>query len=111
METDQRFENIYNALNALRDQQIWNILLYEGEMCYDTYNFDPNTKRYWPFAVALGVPKANDIETMTDQLCKEKIREEGFDTNPMSGVLGEFYTTNRKKDIELVCWIILSEQS
>lgn len=63
-------------------------------------------------AVGLGVAESCDIE-MTDKKCKRLMlsSRDGLSLNPMKGIEGEFYRSNRKKDLLDVCLEILEERN
>lgn len=60
-------------------------------------------------AVGLGVPELNETN-MSDKRCKELIDACQVDRNCMSGIQGEYYTTNREQDLKKLIVEILYER-
>lgn len=47
---------------------------------------------------------------MTNRRCRELIEEKGVDRNPMSGIQGMYYTTEREKDLRELIQEIIQER-
>lgn len=48
---------------------------------------------------------------MTDEKCKTLIDSFGINRNPMSGIEGEFYTSDRKNNLLQLCQEIIEEKT
>lgn len=89
-------------------------------MIVDGCNYDPVSRTWCPLAVALEVERIlrdEGITASTDEEAKEHIvrigtrTNPGFGLNPMSGVVGSFFTRSRRDDLLQACRDVLDEST
>jgi len=115
---DERFIAILRGLDQLQCGGLRRILTFQesnGEIVYDGGNFDPATRQWCPLAIGLGLAGRADTELIhSDAEAKIFIVREGrrhvpdFHLNPISGIRGLFYTSERPSDLRIACETILS---
>lgn len=59
--------------------------------------------------MAIGVPDI--IENPTNETVRDMILEMGYDLNPMKGIEGKYYTTNRLEDLKNLVMEILKDRT
>jgi hypothetical protein len=75
-------------------------------LALDTFNYDRRTGAWCPLAVGLGVDKHVDSTGLTNDMAKAIIIAVGerkygsFSLNPISGISGEFFRSNRYADLQ-----------
>ena len=105
---DPRYILTKQRLESLSNEELQRILDNVDITCWDTFNFDPETKTFCPIAIAMNLH--NIVETPTDENVKEKMGERFQPTNIFKGTPGRFYTTNRKEDMINLCTEILNNR-
>lgn len=126
MNTQHKFDNRYIALkrglNQLNNNQLKEILYKENhkQILCDNYNYDEKLKLWCPLAIGLKVDKKIGLYTtkpVTNDLAKKIITMEGkkynicFNLNPLRGIKGDFFSTNRIEDLLKTCEDILIERN
>ena len=121
--TDLRWQAIYFGLNQLNDGQLTRIIFHHHagkKMCCDTYNYDAERELWCPLAIGLDVPRLAESErpSMRDNAWGKAFIAEigetscrGFTLNPVAGVPGAFFRTNRQADVVETCKLLLLERS
>ncbi len=117
---DDRFKALQEGLSQLTDDDLARLqqhIATDGALVLDEVHFyydDRTGKGMWcPLAVELDVPRiaaaeAIDLSALTERCAAQMIRSvgrnavSGFTLNPISGVSGEFFTGNRRRDIAVV---------
>lgn len=98
---DNRKQVFLDRLNSLSVQEIQRIRDNIDLICFDTFNYDAKNKTYCPLAVGLNLHKT--IENPTDEVIRNEIGKRFQPPNALKGVVGEFYTSHRKRDLLEVC--------
>lgn len=112
---DSRYLALKFGLSQLNNDQLKTIMLEKENITYECY-YDEKTHHWWALAVGLGVPKLINDSEMTNKKAAAVIAEIGlkgisnFTLNPISGIKGDFYTTNRADDLYGVCVEIIKER-
>lgn len=117
---DERFVAIIRGLDQLQCDGLKRILIFQESgrgIVYDGGNFEPATRRWCPLAIGLGLideMNAGTLSVTTDAEAKIAIVREGrrnspdFHLNPISGIKGQFYSSDRPSDLRYACETILS---
>lgn len=106
MTEDPRKTGLKNGLRQLTIQELERLINYPGEMVLDTYNYEDG--KFCPLAVALKLDK-----TMGDpshEKVFEVLTNMGLKVYNTRGIVGEFYTTNRKEDLLEAAKEVLDEK-
>lgn len=105
-EEDPRKIGLKAGLRQLTTKELERVLAWPEEMVLDTYNYENG--KFCPLAVAVGLP-----ETMRDPT-HEKVYDElvrlGLKVYNTRGIAGEFYTTERERDLLIAVREVLSER-
>lgn len=106
---DARYKAMLDRFRTLATHEIRRIqvALDRGSVCFDTYNRDPQTGKFCPVAIAMGL----DAQCMTDAEVAEAIGRQFQPVNILKGVPGEFYTTDRRRDLVNLCKFVLNERA
>jgi hypothetical protein len=119
-EIDARFIAVVRGLDQLSCDGLRRILAFQNSnegIVYDGGNFDAETRRWCPLGIGLGLADEHNTTSRsitTDAEAKVLIVTEGrqlypdFHLNPISGINGRFYSSNRASDLRLACETILS---
>lgn len=101
---DPRYLLLRDRLNALTTEQLQRLAHYQEEMVVDDVNYDG--QRFCPLAVAFDLPNEfKGKRKVTDKLVRARIQElgekqiPGFQISPTKGVSGNFYTSDRRRDL------------
>ena len=103
---DARKEGLKAGLRQLTSEQIRRVLDYPNEMVLDEDNYTDG--KFCPLAVGLGL----------DQIVKQPTQEKvyailalaGYKVNNTRGKKGEFYTTERARDLRTAAEEVLAER-
>jgi hypothetical protein len=91
---DPRKTGLKNGLRQLTKNQIKKVIEYPNEMVLDTFNYEDG--KFCPLAVAVGL---EDMQEPSHEKVFDKLTEMGYLVYNTRGILGEFYTVNRKHDL------------
>ena len=120
---DSRYRALRNGLEQLTRHQLIVLTRYlesSKPLVLDECNYDSLRGTWCPLAVALEVDRvaqAECREIATDAEAKEYILDIGrrtnprFHLNPISGIVGEFFTRSRRTDLLSVCRHVLEEET
>jgi hypothetical protein len=113
---DLRWQALCFGLEQLTDDQLARVVHHARcgtQLLYDTFNYDPISKLWCPLAVGLDVSNLvalyDDPSRMTNDRAKHFIVEvgqqttRGFTLNPLSGVPGNVFRTQRRRDLLMAC--------
>lgn len=104
--TDARFIVFCERFLKFSTEQLKRIRDNIDLVCFDTFNYDEENKKFCPVAIALNLHKT--IENPTNVLVTEAMREYFNPPNALKGVKGDFYTLNRREDLLTAIDIFLS---
>lgn len=103
---DPRRVGLKNGLRQLNIKQLRRVIDYPGEMVLDQFNYHEG--KFCPLGVALGLDR-----TMTEPSHDKvfwALTHLGYDVYNTRGIVGQFYTTNRKADLLEVAQEVLEEK-
>lgn len=98
---DNRKQIFLDRLSVLSVQEIQRIKDNIDMICLDTFNYNAEENTFCPLAVGMNLHKS--IGNPTDQKIQNEIGKRFQPVNALKGVKGDFYTSNRKKDLLEVC--------
>lgn len=109
MEEDPRKTGLKFGLRQLTNEQIQRVLDYPNEMVLDTYNYHDG--KFCPLAVAFDLPRLlrNDLEVSNENV-QEILENLGLNIFNTRGIKGNFYTTDRKRDLLEAAREVLQER-
>jgi len=93
--TDPRKLGLKNGLRQLNTRQLQRVIDYPGEMVLDDCNYEDG--KFCPLAVALGLDKT--MSNPSHDKVFQSLTDLGYEVYNTRGIEGEFYTTNRKRDL------------
>lgn len=87
---DKRFDIIQERLESLSKDELQRLHdgIIAGKVCYDERNYDPETGRFCPLAIALGL---DALENPTEEDITEELSQRFKPVNALKGVPGSFY--------------------
>lgn len=103
---DPRKTGLKNGLRQLTIEQIQRVIDYPGEMVLDSFNYEDG--KFCPLAVALELDKT--LENPTHDKIFQTLTDMGYKVYNTRGIVGEFYTNNRKQDLLLAAQEVLQEK-
>ena len=106
MNEDPRKTGLKNGLRQLTIEQLQRILDYPKEIVLDSYNYENGN--FCPLAIALELNKT--MENPNHDKVFNHLTNLGFSVFNTRGIKGEFYTTNRKKDLILAIKEVIQEK-
>lgn len=120
---DPRWAALTRGLDQLDDShlaRLWRAVSEREPLLLDNGNYDPESGLWCPLAVALDVPRfiaergrvpltAEEGRDVLTEVGSSKIP--GFSTNPISGIPGTFYTSDRRADLEYLVWVASAERA
>jgi hypothetical protein len=95
MTEDPRKTGLKNGLRQLTIEQLQRVIDYPSEMVLDTYNYQDG--KFCPLAIGAGLDQT--IKYPTQEKVFNILSDLGYNIYNTRGVPGEFYTTNRLKDL------------
>lgn len=101
---DLRKEGLKQGLRQLNREQIQRVIDYPGEMVLDEFNYQDG--KFCPLAVGLGLDAMDDP---SHEKVFGLLTELGYSVYNTRGVPGEFYTTQRKRDLLVAAREVLAE--
>jgi hypothetical protein len=106
MSEDPRKIGLKNGLRQLTSEQIRRVLSWPYPMVLDTYNYESGC--YCPLAVGVGLP--GKIENPTHEKVFCELSRMGYQIYNTRGIKGEFYTTDRLRDLKSAAEEVLAER-
>ncbi len=103
---DPRKTGLKNGLRQLEPSQLERVLNYPGEMVLDTYNYADG--KFCPLAVAVGL---DSMPEPTHEKVFGELERRGYKVYNTRGIVGEFYTTDRKADLITAAQEVLEEKT
>lgn len=103
---DPRKTGLKNGLRQLTVQEIRCVIDWPHDMVLDTYNYEDG--KYCPLAVGIGLPAT--MENPTHEKVFSELTARGYKVYNTKGIVGTFYTNNRKKDLFEAAHEVLSEK-
>lgn len=103
---DPRKTGLKNGLRQLTVEQINRVINYSGEMVLDSYNYENG--KFCPLAVALELDKTM-VDPTHDKVF-QTLTDLGYKVYNTRGILGKFYTNNRKEDLIQAAREVLEEK-
>ena len=104
--TDGRREGLKEGLRQLTDAQLRRVIGYPGEMVLDCWNYHDG--RFCPLAVGLGLDLV--FREPTHEKVYAVLTLLGYRVNSTWGRNGDFYTTDRKRDLLAAANEVLEEK-
>lgn len=92
---DARKTGLKNGLRQLTIEQLNRVIDYPGEMVLDTYNYEDG--KFCPLAIGLSLDQT--IENPTHDKVFQILTDLGYKVYNTRGIIGKFYTNNRKEDL------------
>lgn len=114
---DSRWARLVTGLDQLPTSGLCLLAaeLQSGTVLFDSGNFDPISGLWCPLAVGLGLPTRPEAALCRSNADGKAFLEaagsaciDGFSVNPLSGVKGESYTTERPADLRLALKALLA---
>ena len=102
---DPRKVGLKNGLRQLNVNQLQTVINYKEEMVLDTYNYHDG--KFCPLAVAVGLDKMKDP---THEKVFSHLTCLGYHVFNTRGIIGRYYTTNRKNDLIEAAKEVLAEK-
>lgn len=102
---DPRKVGLKAGLRQLNVEQLNKVIDYEGEMVLDSFNY--SSGKFCPLAVGLGLEV---MENPTHEKVFNKLIDLGFKVYNTRGIVGEFYTKNRKEDLIIAAKEVIEEK-
>lgn len=101
---DPRKTGLKNGLRQLTPEQLRRVINWPHDMVLDTYNYCDGC--FCPLAVGVGLDRMADP---THDKVFAELTAMGYKVYNTRGILGEFYTTNRRDDLILAAKEVLEE--
>lgn len=105
---DKRYELFRERLMSLSLDEICRIKDDIDVVCFDSFNYDPQTQKYCPLAIGMNLH--NIIPSPTDEIIQEEISKRFVPANALKGIDGNFYTVNRRDDLLRLCDEVIIEK-
>src|SRR5579885_3372849 len=106
MTEDPRKTGLKNGLRQLTIEQLERVLNYPQEMVLDSFNYEDG--KFCPLAVALELDKT--IKFPTHEKVFQTLTDMGYKVYNTRGIVGDFYTNNRKEDLLEAAKEVLAEK-
>jgi hypothetical protein len=106
MNEDPRKIGLKNGLRQLNIIQLQKIINYPDEMVLDTYNYIDG--KFCPLAIALELDKT--MQLPSHEKVFNTLTNLGYKIYNTRGISGEFYTTDRKRDLLEATMEVLEEK-
>jgi hypothetical protein len=103
---DPRKTGLKSGLRQLNIKQLKRILDFQDEMVLDQYNYYDG--KFCPLAVALGLDRT--MENPSHDRVFQTLTDLGYDVYNTRGIVGKFYTDNRKEDLLEAAREVLEEK-
>jgi len=106
---DPRKTALKNGLRQLTVDQIIEVLRRRDDLVFDKCNYKDG--KFCPLAVGFGIDKLDwHPDGPTDALVFEQLKHRGLNVYNTRGIAGDFYTTNRKRDLVVAAEEVLREK-
>jgi len=103
---DPRKTGLKNGLRQLTIEQLDRVVDYEKEMVTDSINYEDG--KFCPLAIGVGLDLT--MENPTHDKVFHTLTNMGFKINNTRGIIGDFYTNNRKEDLIQAAREVISEK-
>lgn len=103
---DPRKVGLKNGLRQLTIEQLQRVIDYPDEMVLDSYNYENG--KFCPLAVGVGLDLS--MNNPTHDKVFETLTAMGYKVYNTRGIVGDFYTTNRKEDLLEAAKEVLQEK-
>ncbi len=103
---DDRKTGIMTGLRQLNLEQLRRVAEYPYPMCLDRFNYKDGA--YCPLAVGLGLPDI--VKEPTQEKVYAILALAGYSINNTWGRDGDFYTTDRERDLRTALWEVIHEK-
>jgi hypothetical protein len=103
---DPRKTGLKNGLRQLTNEQLERVLNYPGEMVLDSVNYEDG--KFCPLAIALELDKT--LVATSHNVVFDTLMQMGYRVYNTRGILGDFYTTNRREDLISAAKEVLAER-
>ena len=103
---DLRKEGLKRGLRQLTDDQLQRVLTYDQEMVLDEFNYHDG--KFCPLAVGVGLDQW--LENPSHEKVFHYLSALGYSVNNTKGLKGDFYTTERKRDLLIAAREVLDER-
>lgn len=103
---DPRKTGLKNGLRQLTVEQLQRVIDYPNEMVLDNFNYQDG--KFCPLAVALELDKT--MENPSHDTVFQHLTSLGYTVYNTRGIIGEFYTDNRKEDLLTAAQEVLQEK-
>jgi hypothetical protein len=104
---DPRKTGLKNGLRQLTIEQLQRVIDYPGEMVLDSFNYEDG--KFCPLAVALELDKT--MIDPTHNKVFQVLTDMDYKVYNTRGIVGKFYTDNRKEDLLTAVQEILQEKT
>lgn len=98
---DSRYKIFKERLSALTNKEIQRIIDNIDSVCLDTFNYDVTSNKFCPLAIGMNLHET--IDKPSNVNVAFEISKRFNPVNALKGVIGTFYTTNRREDLLNVC--------
>lgn len=105
IDLDPRKAGLKKGLRQLTNEQIVRVVEYPHEMILDRCNYEDG--KFCPLAVAVGLDSMIDP---SDEKVVAELESRGYSVYNTRGIVGMFYTSNRREDLILAANEILAER-
>lgn len=102
---DPRKTGLKNGLRQLTVEELRRVLDYPGEMLVDTYNYHDG--KFCPLGIALELDRK--LADPTNEKVIKLLEILGYKIFNTRGIQGEFYTTDRQRDLRIAAEEVLQE--
>lgn len=106
MNEDPRKTGLKNGLRQLTEEQLQRVINFPNEMILDTYNYHDG--KFCPLAIGLNLDET--MSNPTHDKVFETLSKLGYKVYNTRGIIGNFYTTDRKKDLIEAAQEVLQEK-
>ncbi|MCC6425680.1 MAG: NUDIX hydrolase [Phycisphaerales bacterium] len=103
-----RKTGLKNGLRQLTTAQLHRVLSWPHPMVTDTYNYDNGC--YCPLAIGAEIDKRANLRTATHDVVFCELQAMGFKVNNTRGIKGDFYTTERERDLKIALQEVILER-
>lgn len=93
---DKRYQILKERLSSLSRDELLRIKKDIDMICFDTYNYDSDTQKFCPLAVAMNLHLS--VYKPTDEFIKRLLATRFDPVNAIGGVEGNFYTGEHRKE-------------
>lgn len=106
MNDDPRKIGLKNGLRQLTIEQLKRVINYPGEMVLDNFNYHEG--KFCPLAIGVGLDEK--ISNPSHEKVFSTLTEMNYKVYNTRGLIGEFYTNNRKADLLEAAQEVLKEK-